>query len=241
MPSLQLLAVQTPATQAAEEQSAGTLQCLPSAHFCVHTPPQSTSVSEPFFLPSLQLGPTQTPPEHEPDVQSVPARQPEPIGQRSVQSVPPQSMSVSVPSRLPSVQLAAWAQWPPMQFPVEQSAAVMQPCAGAHLFAQLPPQSTSVSSASSMPSEQWAAPQMPSAQVWPPLQTTPKHEASAQALFTQTWPFGHCMPPQLVGTQAPERQPWSAPQVTSTQARSVQWDLEQICDGAHVVPLQVLS
>jgi hypothetical protein len=238
---VQLLVVHMPPAQLMVVQSAGTPQCWPCAHFNVHTPPQSTSVSLPFFLPSLQLGPAQTPPEHEAEAQSLSTRQPEPTEQRNVQVAPPQSMSVSVPSRLPLVQLAACVHLPLVHTPVEQSDETMQPRVGMHLAGQLPPQSTSVSSLSSRPSKQCVAPHMPSEQASPPGQTTPKHDASAQAPLAQTWPLGHCRVPQLVETHDPPRQPWPAAQLTPTQARSAHRPLEQICEAAHVAPLQVLS
>ena len=44
-----------------EAQSAPAAHDRPSAHFVVHEPPQSMSVSVPFFAPSVQLGAVQRP------------------------------------------------------------------------------------------------------------------------------------------------------------------------------------
>src|SRR5262245_40350563 len=82
-------------------------------------PPQSTSVSEPFFRPSPQPGPSHFPPLHTPLVQSGPAMHALPtphfVGQPREQST-----SVSVPFFCPSVQLGP-TQRAPTQLPVSQS------------------------------------------------------------------------------------------------------------------------
>ncbi len=58
-------------------------------------PPQSTSVSEPFMTPSVQVGAWHSPPVQLPDVQSLPTAHISVTAQRSVQVAPPQSTSVS--------------------------------------------------------------------------------------------------------------------------------------------------
>ena len=47
---------QTPLSQALDQQSRVYVQCLPSSQR-LHSPPQSTSVSVPFRMPSEQLAP----------------------------------------------------------------------------------------------------------------------------------------------------------------------------------------
>ena len=101
------------------EQSPPTLQVLPAAQGG-QGPPQSTSVSEPFFTMSAQLGGWQVPAEQTPFWQSVPARQDFPSGQDG-QAPPPQSTAVSLPFFTPSMQLATW------QVPAEQTPLVQSP------------------------------------------------------------------------------------------------------------------
>lgn len=89
-------------------QSLGALHVFPAAHFGQSAPPQSMSVSPPFFKPSLQLATTQTPLAEqtglEASVQSVFSRQP---------------MQFPFPSQTlpPSVHAApAWAASEPQTF-----------------------------------------------------------------------------------------------------------------------------
>jgi len=71
----------------------------------IHTfPPQSTSVSLPFFFPSLQVGAAQLPEVHTWEVQSEAAEQDLPVAQ-GLHEEPPQSVSVSSPFFTPSVQI----------------------------------------------------------------------------------------------------------------------------------------
>ena len=65
-----MLLVQTPLTQ-----SAGTVHIWPAAQCWQAVPPQSMSVSVPFFTPSAQPPVWQRPPEQTPLRQSVPTRQ----------------------------------------------------------------------------------------------------------------------------------------------------------------------
>jgi hypothetical protein len=69
---------QVPLTQLLLWQSPLPRQVFPFAHFALHEPPQSTSVSLPFFFPSLQAGAWQMPPVHTRLSQSAPAAQARP-------------------------------------------------------------------------------------------------------------------------------------------------------------------
>ena len=93
--------VHTPLTQ-----SPAAAQVLPAVHLLHVAPPQSMSVSLPFFTPSLQVGAWQVPPEQTPLVQSAATLQPFPAVQ-ALQVLPPQSMSVSSWFCTPSVQVGA--------------------------------------------------------------------------------------------------------------------------------------
>src|SRR5207249_7388680 len=84
-------------------QSEATTQLNPSAqrgHAFV--PPQSTSVSPSFWMPSAQL--TQTPPEQIPLWQSDPPEHCRPLAQRGQALVPPQPTPVPPSSRTAAVQ-----------------------------------------------------------------------------------------------------------------------------------------
>ena len=88
-------------------QSVEAVQVLPEPH-AVHTePPQSVSVSVPFFTESVQLALWQNPPEQTPPTQSPLAAQRLPAPHFG-HVAPPQSTSVSAPFFTTSVQLAAW-------------------------------------------------------------------------------------------------------------------------------------
>jgi hypothetical protein len=97
----QRLPVHTPLAQ-----SAATIQALVSAHFAVQVPPQSVSVSVPFFTLSEHDDWMQTFPVHTPLVQSAGTTQDFPFAHLAEQ-VPPQSTSPSVPFFTLSVQVAA--------------------------------------------------------------------------------------------------------------------------------------
>jgi hypothetical protein len=88
-------------------QSVEATQVLPEPQ-AVHTePPQSVSVSLPFFAKSVQLALWQKPPEQTPPRQSLLAAQCLPAPHFG-HTAPPQSTSVSEPFFTTSVQLAAW-------------------------------------------------------------------------------------------------------------------------------------
>jgi hypothetical protein len=69
MPSLHVAAAQTFDWQLADVQSTPVLHAFPTPHLG-QLPPQSTSVSFPFFAPSPHDAAWQTPPEHTPVPQS---------------------------------------------------------------------------------------------------------------------------------------------------------------------------
>jgi hypothetical protein len=87
-------------------QSAPTLHAFKSAHFVPHEPPQSTSVSVPFFTLSLQLPAVHMLPLQTPLKQSLPAVHDRPPAQRVQLDVPPQSTADSPPFLTVSLQAA---------------------------------------------------------------------------------------------------------------------------------------
>jgi hypothetical protein len=155
-PSLHVATAQTPPAQTPLKQSRATAQCLPSAQglqMCAMlVPPQSTSVSVEFWIPSLQVGATvahlMAARSHEPLAQSLAAEQLWPSGHLGHIVWPPQSTPLSRPLKTPSLHVGA-AQTPPVHTPSRQSRATRQrlPSAqGLQMCAMLvPPQSTSVS------------------------------------------------------------------------------------------------
>jgi hypothetical protein len=96
--------------QPAPAQSVPARQALPSAHVGQPPPPQSTSVSVPFFTVSEHVAAWQTRPVHTPLSQSAATAHAR-LAAHGVHE-PPQSTSVSVPSFILSVQLAAMQAWP---------------------------------------------------------------------------------------------------------------------------------
>ena len=82
-------------------QSSGPPHTFVSAHLAHVPPPQSMSVSAPFFTASPQVGAEQTPPLQTPLTQSLARRQILPVPHLG-QAPPPQSTSVSVPFFTPS-------------------------------------------------------------------------------------------------------------------------------------------
>jgi hypothetical protein len=143
-------------------------------------PPQSTSVSLPFWTPSLHVGTAQAPAAQTPLTQSLAPAQPLPSAHLG-QFGPPQSMSVSPSFWIPSLHVGAGAaHTPAVQTPLRQSFAPAQPLPSAHLGQFGPPQSTSVSPSFWIPSlhvgagaTQTPAVQTPLRQSFPPLQPLP--------------------------------------------------------------------
>jgi hypothetical protein len=77
----------------------------PSAHLVLHDPPQSVSVSLPFFTKSVHVAPWHTPVVQTPLAQSPAPAQPWPVVHLG--QLEPQSLSVSVPFLTASVQVGA--------------------------------------------------------------------------------------------------------------------------------------
>src|SRR5262249_15901937 len=87
-------------------QSESALHFAPAAHLVVQVPPQSTPLSVPFKILSLQLSIAQTGSVHVPLLQSLATAHPSPSPHFG-HMVPPQSLAVSSPFCTPSVQLGA--------------------------------------------------------------------------------------------------------------------------------------
>jgi hypothetical protein len=100
----------TPPAQLALWQSPALPHAFPFGHLAQAGPPQSTSLSLPFFIPSLQapLGAAQTPFAQLALVQSEATPQVLPLAHLT-QVAPPQSMSVSPPFFIPSLHVGAGA------------------------------------------------------------------------------------------------------------------------------------
>ncbi len=115
------------------------------------SPPQSTSVSPPFFTPSLDVGTTHALAVHASSWQSAFALHAF-MSAHFGAVAPPQSTSVSSPSFFPSVGDGS-AQVPMLHAPA-QSSFVLHACPAAHgcVAATVPPQSTPVSPALRRPS-----------------------------------------------------------------------------------------
>src|SRR5690606_8521683 len=143
--------VQRPSSHSAAASSGGALQspsstqALPTSHPS-QGPPQSTSISPPFFTRSVQLASAQVPLLQIVLAQSAPFAHFFPASQ-GAHSAPPQSTSVSVPLRTSSTQEADW-QPPPVQLSLTQSPSARQSRPRAQGGQSIPPQSMSVSSAS---------------------------------------------------------------------------------------------
>src|SRR5581483_2670265 len=117
---------------------------LPVAHFGHEAPPQSTSVSVPSFMASVQdTTAVHTPLWHRFEEQSELTPHCLPLAHLP-QTGPPQSMSVSCPSFAASLHEPA-TQTLPAHRPVWQSEDTVQALPVAHLGQAGPPQSTSVS------------------------------------------------------------------------------------------------
>src|SRR5262245_31640821 len=102
----------TPARQVPFTQSPPTRHFLPTAHLGQPPlPPQSTSVSAPFLIRSLQVTFWHTLLVHTPEAQSRGSAQPSPSAQAG-QVAPPQSTSVSSPSLTLLLQVKAWQTLP---------------------------------------------------------------------------------------------------------------------------------
>jgi hypothetical protein len=134
-------------TQTPLWQSVPPVHCLPTAHLPQEAPPQSMSVSVPFFTPSRQVAAWHLSglPEHTELWQSVLAMHVLPATHLP-QLAPPQSVSVSLPFFTLSEQLAAWhLSGEPEQTPLWQSVERAHVRPVVHLGQLAPPQSVSVS------------------------------------------------------------------------------------------------
>jgi hypothetical protein len=108
-------------------------------------PPQSTSVSPPFTIPSLHVGAGRhTPPLQRPLAQSLPLKHAFPSPHFG-HVPPPQSMSLSDPFFIMSLQAGAATQTPSRQRLLAQSTFTAQRFPSVHFAHCGPPQSVSVS------------------------------------------------------------------------------------------------
>lgn len=123
-------------------QSLSATQVLPTAQ-APQLPPQSTSLSSPFLIPSVQVGAAQTPLAQLAEAQSAVTLQAA-LGAHFIQA-PPQSLSVSLPSRIPSVQVGAMQTPAGQTRPDWQSFPFWHLACAPHLVEHEPPQSMSVS------------------------------------------------------------------------------------------------
>jgi hypothetical protein len=196
------------------EQSPPTLQVLPAAQG-EQNPPQSTSVSTPFFTPSKQLGTWQVPAEQTPLWQSLPAPQVFPLAQER-QTPPPQSTAVSLPFFTPSMQVATW------QVPAEQTPLVQSPppthCTHAPAPSHIVP-----------PPVAQAVPEALGCCVGTPVTHTPVKQGPlddggsvGSAAPPTTWP----LPSHWFDLQSPET--GSETLVPATLADSPHWPLRQV-------------
>jgi hypothetical protein len=142
LPSAQVGSVHTATAQKPFWQSAPELQPEPGGHLPHAGPPQSTSVSEPFFTWSVQSGALHLPASHTPLVQSPLRRQFLPSAQPG--HAPPQSTSVSEPLFTPSPHDDDW-QTEFSQTLLAQSLAALQTRCGPQGAQSGPPQSMSLS------------------------------------------------------------------------------------------------
>jgi hypothetical protein len=88
-------------------------------------PPQSQSVSSPFWMPSSHVGGSQRPAQQTLLKQSEPTLQPSPVGQRGQLGGPPQSTPVSLLFETPSKQVGGWHA-DPIHTPLRQSLLTLQ-------------------------------------------------------------------------------------------------------------------
>ncbi len=144
-PSWQVGAAQVlvASSQTSETQSSASPQPSSVSHVEPHSPPQSSSVSEPFWVPSVHEGGWQTSIRQTVEVQSVVSRHESPSS-HGPQVSPPQSTSDSLPLWMPSRQVAAVHE-PSPQASDRQSSPSSQPSPSSHGPHEGPPQSTSVS------------------------------------------------------------------------------------------------
>jgi hypothetical protein len=185
-----LFAVHTPLVQS---------RAVPQAWLVPHLlqlPPQSTSLSVPFFTVSPQVGTAHLFAVHTPLVQSAATRQA--LVSAHLLQLPPQSTSVSVPFFTLSVQPpGAHTKGLPVQTPLMQSAGAKHVFVLAHLGHVLPPQSASVSVPFFAPSRQVGVWHTLGVPVQTPLvQSPPTRQVLASAHL------GQVPPPQSLSVSA---------------------------------------
>src|SRR4051812_34834636 len=120
-------------------QSRPTTQAFPLPQPPQVPPPQSTSVSTPFFTVSVHVGLAHLPPLQTPLTQSAPLPQPSPSAHGAHE--PPQSRSVSAPFLILSLHEAFEQRLSAPHSRSTQSRSSKQPSAALH-GAHSPPQST---------------------------------------------------------------------------------------------------
>ncbi len=146
-----------PPAHAPDTQSTAPPHLAPSTHFLHKGPPQSTSLSAAFFLPSAHVAAAeQTPLTHELSAQSLSSWQVLPTAQGK-HAAPPQSTSVSKSSFLPLLQGVGSWQILFKQIALLQSVPNEQTSPGLQPVHCAPPQSVSVSLPFLMPSVHPAA------------------------------------------------------------------------------------
>jgi len=212
-------------------QSALAMHIFPLAQVCsgAQLPPQSTSVSLPFFTRSEQVGAVQTSVaagQYSGLEQSLLAAQPTPAAQRGQAFAPPQSTPVSTPFFTLSVQEGA-AHSPAVHTPLAQSEPVPHPWLVPQRAQVLaPPQSTPVSRPFFTPSVQLGAAHRPAWQtpleqlaplvphIWPTAQVWLVGAATQEPpqSTSLSLPF-FSVSLQLAGVQVP-----FAPQMPFTQS-----------------------
>jgi hypothetical protein len=215
--SAQLIGLHLPALQWPLVQSCAEVHTLPSAHGG-HWAPQSTSVSVPFLIMSVQLGVAQWPAEQTRLMHWGPDVQVRPFAHGMHIVAPPQSTSPSLPFFTLSLHVGAWQV-------IAVQTWLLQSSGAAHARPSMqggqtsPPQSVSVSVPLLMPSLQVFAAHEPATQVRPAGHSTPTHAASTQPPSKQTW-VGVQLLEQLAGRHMPPAQTWPEGQLMPLQWRS---------------------
>jgi hypothetical protein len=177
-------------------QSLPTAHVAPVPHFGQLAPPQSTSVSVPFFTTSVHVGAWQMLPMHTPLAQSAATPQTLPAAHLA-HVPPPQSTSVSAPFFTTSAHVGAWhLSGEPVHTPLWQSPATAHVLPVVHFEHVPPPQSTSVSAPFLTTSVQVGA--------WHTLLTqTPLWQSVPAEQILPVAHVGHPPPPQSTSVSVP--------------------------------------
>jgi hypothetical protein len=192
-PSTQVGIWQTLPEQTLLVQSVAAPQALPSPHLLAgaQEPPQSTSVSVPFFTVSLQTAAWHTSPVHTPSRQSAATVQA--LFAAHLSQVPPQSTSVSVLFFTESTQFGT--QTAPEHWLPAQSVSTEHFSIGPQALQVPPPQSTSVSFPFATVSVQVAAAHSP------PVHTSELQSAATPQILPSSQ--GPQVPPQSTSVSSP--------------------------------------